>query len=74
MVDARMGEGNDWRRMLIAPAVEGLLGVQPGEHVLELACGNGLFARRLASIGALVLTCDLSAEFQDCALLRSPHP
>src|ERR1700680_4391049 len=32
--DARMGEGNDWHRLLIAPAVEKLLCVQPGERVL----------------------------------------
>jgi hypothetical protein len=36
-----MGEGNDWHRLLIAPAVEKLLGVHPDERVLELACGNG---------------------------------
>ena len=53
--DARMGEGNDWHRLLIAPAVEKLLSVQPGERVLELACGNGQFARRLASMGARVV-------------------
>ena len=29
--DARMGEGNDWHRLLISPAVEKLLCVQPGE-------------------------------------------
>src|SRR5215468_7938703 len=69
--DARMGEGNDWHQMLIAPAVEELLGVQPNEHVLELACGNGQFARRLASMGALVFACDSSAEFLDCARLRT---
>jgi len=69
--DARMGEGNDWHRMLIAPAVEELLGVQPGERVLELACGNGQFARRLVSLGARVLACDSSAAFLDCARLRT---
>jgi len=68
--DARMGEGNDWHRSLIAPAVEKLLGVQPGERVLELACGNGQFARRLASMGARVVACDSSAAFLDCARLR----
>src|SRR5215467_4692353 len=69
--DAYMGEGNDWHRLLIAPAVERLLGVQPGERVLELACGNGLFARRLASMGAQVVACDSSAAFLDCARLRT---
>ena len=52
--DARMGEGNDWHRSLIASAVERLLEAQPCERVLELACGNGQLASRLASIGAEV--------------------
>src|ERR1051325_8253631 len=69
--DARMGKGNDWHRLLIAPAVEKLLGVQPGERVLELACGNGQFARRLASMGARVVACDSSAAFLDCARRRT---
>src|SRR6266566_3491276 len=69
--DARMGEGNDWHTLLIAPAVEKLLGVAPGERVLELACGNGQFARRLASLGARVVACDSSAAFLDCARLRT---
>jgi 2-polyprenyl-3-methyl-5-hydroxy-6-metoxy-1,4-benzoquinol methylase len=69
--DAKMGEGNDWHRILIAPAVEELLDVRPGERVLELACGNGQFARRLASLGARVLACDSSAAFLECARIRT---
>src|SRR5262249_39531489 len=69
--DARMGEGNDWHRLMIAPAVEKLLAVQRGERVLELACGNGQFARWLASMGARVVACDSSAAFLDCAQLRT---
>ena len=69
--DARMGEGNDWHRLLIAPAVERLLQIQAGERVLELACGNGLFARRLASQGARVVACDASAAFLECARQRT---
>ena len=69
--DAKMGEGNHWHLSLIAPAVERLLSVQPGERVLELACGNGQFARRLAYLGAHVLACDSSAEFLECARQRT---
>jgi ubiquinone/menaquinone biosynthesis C-methylase UbiE len=57
--------------LLIALAVEKLLGFQPGERVLESACGNGLFARRLASMGARVAACDSSAALLDCARLRT---
>jgi SAM-dependent methyltransferase len=69
--DARMGEGNDWHLSLIAPAVEKLLRIQAGERVLELACGNGQFARRLASMGVRVVACDASAAFLDCARRRT---
>jgi SAM-dependent methyltransferase len=72
--DAKMGEGNDWHQLLIAPAVEKLLDIQPGERVLELACGNGQFARRLANLGARVVACDSSPAFLDCARLRTCEP
>src|SRR5215468_9056019 len=69
--DARMGEGNDWHLSLIAPAAEKLLCIEAGERVLELACGNGQFARRLASLGARVVACDSSAAFLERARARS---
>ena len=69
--DAKMGEGNDWHRLLIAPAVEKLLQIREGERVLEIACGNGQFARRLASLGAQVVASDSSAAFLDCARRRT---
>ena len=37
-----------------------MLGAHPGQRVLELACGNGGFARRLATQGIDVLATDLS--------------
>src|SRR5476649_575790 len=67
--DSNMGEGNKWHRLLIAPATERLLAIQGGEHVLDLACGNGQFARRLASMGARVLACDFSGSLVECARL-----
>jgi len=69
--DARMGEGNDWHKNLIAPAVTRLLDPRPGETIVDLACGNGLFARALAELGLRVLACDFSHEFLECARARS---
>jgi SAM-dependent methyltransferase len=59
--DERMGEGNDFVEVLIWPATQRLLDLQPGERVLDAACGNGLYARRLAALGAEVVAFDFSA-------------
>lgn len=59
--DERMGEGNDFFELLVWPATERLLELQPGERVLDVACGNGLAARRLARLGANVVAFDFSA-------------
>jgi 2-polyprenyl-3-methyl-5-hydroxy-6-metoxy-1,4-benzoquinol methylase len=56
-------EGNSFQTVLIGPATERLLGIQPGERVLDIACGNGSFSRRLAQLGAYVVACDFSANF-----------
>ncbi len=69
--DTHMGEGNQWHLSLIAPACERLLRIEPGERVVELACGNGQFARRLGDLGAHVEACDFSSAFLDCARRRS---
>ena len=57
---ARMGEGNDFHRLLIAPAQERLLAVRPGDTILDVACGNGQFARQLARGGASVVAIDVA--------------
>ncbi len=69
--DERMGEGNVFQRLLIAPATERLLAVQPGELVLDVACGNGVMARRLAQLGARVVGCDFSSNLIERAVARS---
>src|SRR5919112_274011 len=61
--DERMGEGNAFQRVLIGPATERLLEVLPGETVLDVACGNGVFSRRLAELGARVVAVDFSEKF-----------
>lgn len=66
--DARMGDtGNDFVNELIWPAVMHLLDLQAGEHVLDVACGNGLYARRLAALGAEVVAFDFSQTMIDHA-------
>src|SRR6476620_4303949 len=53
--DSRMGdEGNDFFNILCWPALASLLDPQPGQHILDIACGNGLTSRRLAGLGAQV--------------------
>src|SRR5437870_9136104 len=70
--DEKQGdEGSRWQRETIAPAVERLLALRPGERVLELCCGNGSLARRLARAGAQVVASDGVAEMVDRARSRS---
>ncbi len=70
--DALMGEaGTAFARALVMPPAERLLAVQPGERVLDIACGSGFVARRLAEAGAQVVACDFSAAFLEIARRRA---
>jgi len=69
--DEMMGEGNAFQRVLIGPAAERLLQVRPGETVLDVACGNGVFSRRLAELGARVVAIDFSEKFVEPARART---
>ncbi len=65
--DEQMEAGNTMQRPLIQPAVERVLALRPGERVLEIACGNGEFSRRMSELGALVLATDFSDAMLDRA-------
>jgi ubiquinone/menaquinone biosynthesis C-methylase UbiE len=65
--DERMEAGATWQGHLIQPAVERLLQLGPGERVLEIACGNGEFARRMAELGGQVLATDFSERMLERA-------
>jgi ubiquinone/menaquinone biosynthesis C-methylase UbiE len=70
--DARMGdEGNDFFNILCWPALASLLDLKPGQHVLDVACGNGLTSRRLAALGAQVTAFDFSFNLIEKAKTRS---
>lgn len=69
--DARMGdEGNDFFNILCWPAMASFLDAQPGQSILDIACGNGLTSRRLARLGANVTAFDFSAELIRLAASR----
>ena len=63
-------EGNRFHRELVSPAVERLLALQPGERVLDVACGSGVMARRLAALGARVTAVDFSEALVERARAR----
>lgn len=61
--DAYYKEGNSFHLTLITAATEELLAIRPGETILDIACGNGCFSRRMAALGARVIAFDFSAPF-----------
>jgi SAM-dependent methyltransferase len=60
--DAQTGEGNDFHKQIILPAMMSLLDAKPGAAVLDCCCGNGWLARRLSAKGFTVHAFDGSAE------------
>lgn len=64
-------DGNQTQGLLVNPAAERLLEPQPGQTILEIACGNGVFARRLARLGAQVIATDFSEQLLARAQARS---
>ncbi|WP_223879727.1 class I SAM-dependent methyltransferase [Paenibacillus spiritus] len=70
--DDYMGEqSNRFHREIVRPSTEELLKVTEGQMILDIACGNGNFSRRLADLGAEVVAFDYSATMIERALLRS---
>jgi len=69
--DAMHGdEGNLFHRTLISPSVEQLVDLQAGERVLDIGCGSGILARRLAELGGVVTAFDFSEELIKLAQAR----
>jgi 2-polyprenyl-3-methyl-5-hydroxy-6-metoxy-1,4-benzoquinol methylase len=63
-------EGNRFHRTVVSPSVEKLLALQAGERVLDIACGTGVMARRLAHLGGRVTAVDFSAALIERAKMR----
>jgi ubiquinone/menaquinone biosynthesis C-methylase UbiE len=68
--DQAAGDADTFHRWLIFPAIDALLAPSPGQRILEIACGNGNLARRLARAGAGVVAVDFAEELLDRARAR----
>ncbi|MFF2909295.1 class I SAM-dependent methyltransferase [Paenibacillus sp. NPDC057934] len=70
--DSYMGDlSNPFHREIIRPKTEELLNVTAAQAVLDIACGNGNFSRRLAELGAVVTAFDYSPNMVERAISRS---
>ncbi len=70
--DALMGdEGNEFHRCVVGPPAERLLALTRGERVLDIACGSGQMARRLAALGADIMGVDAARTFVERAQARA---
>ena len=70
--DDKMRDGNDFQRILVGPSKRGvMLSLQPGENVLEIACGNGVFAHHTAQLGVSIVATDFSAQLLERAQART---
>jgi 2-polyprenyl-3-methyl-5-hydroxy-6-metoxy-1,4-benzoquinol methylase len=58
-----IGEGNEFQLKLIMPATDRLLAPKPGQRILDVACGNGNYARRLGRAGCSILAIDAAENF-----------
>ena len=57
----------------LAGGVVALLAPQPGEHILDLGCGDGALTEQLAATGAIVTGVDASPSMLTAARERSLH-
>ncbi len=69
--DALHGErGNRFHQELVSPSVETLLDEISGKRILDIGCGSGPMARRLAELGAQVTAVDFSKALIQLAQTR----
>ncbi len=64
-------DGNQFQQSLIMPATDELLALKAGETVLDIACGNGNYSRRMAAAGAIVTGFDGASHFIERAIERT---
>jgi ubiquinone/menaquinone biosynthesis C-methylase UbiE len=70
--DSHLQSGNSYHETLVWPNLIRLLGGVKGKKILDLACGTGFFAHKLAELGAEVTGVDISPELIDKAKFGCP--
>src|SRR5690242_6365786 len=71
--DSLVGEsGSEYHREVVLPGVLKLLDVQPGQKLLDLACGQGVLCRILHERGAEVTGIDAAESLIKVARERGP--
>lgn len=69
--DNQMGnESNSFHREIVRPHTEELLEIKSDDLVLDIACGNGNFSKRLSEQGAQVVGFDYSPKMIELAKIR----
>lgn len=63
---------DDTEAAAAAPGISKLLGLKPGQRILDVGCGGGRYARALADRGYRVTGVDLSADLLEVARENSP--
>ena len=72
--DQLVGEsGSEYHRAVVLPGVLRLLAPQPGQKVIDIACGQGVLCRTLHERGAEATGVDGSPELIDAARKRGPE-
>ncbi len=61
------GQASNYQKDVILPNLLRCLNIQPGQQVLDLACGQGFFSRAFAEAGAHVTGQDISSELVQIA-------
>jgi len=70
--DELLKEEGTYQKELILPNLLRLLEIKKGELVVDLACGQGFFAREFQKTGARVVGVDISKELIEIAKKNSP--
>lgn len=58
---------------LVEPTLFALIGNVSGRHICDLACGQGIIARKLAQCGASVVGVDISTKLLEIARKEEQH-